>query len=164
MKDQATISSLKRKRAEISGQIRDLETRRSVLMQSLEAVDATLALYAPSFNPETIEPKRSYTPGIYFKRLQLYRLVTATLRDAPWPMTRDEIAAAIIRSKGMDAKDRVAVRTISSRIQKILVGMQTQSVISEQTHVSPPTWAVICSAELQIADLRYQLQLRSPSS
>src|SRR5271170_1499323 len=56
------INSLRRKRAEVSGAIRDLETRIHAMKRDLAHIDATLKLFDPDSEPKTIKPVRPYRP------------------------------------------------------------------------------------------------------
>jgi len=56
------INCLRRKRAEISGMIRDLESRAHAVRRDLAHIDATLKMFDPGAPRRTIKPLRPYRP------------------------------------------------------------------------------------------------------
>jgi len=57
-------NSLRRKRAEISGMIRDWQSRAHAMRRDLAHIDATLKMFAPDCEPRTIKPLRPYRPRV----------------------------------------------------------------------------------------------------
>src|SRR6202045_3064400 len=119
------ISALRRKRAEISGHVHDLEKRIARQRANLANLDATIKLFSPSTNPDAIPPKRAYRRTRYFAHNELSRLIQDALRTASRPLTSAQMAAAVMQAKEMppdDAafKDIVAVRalTVLRRLRK----------------------------------------------
>ena len=53
------LAAIRERRAELAGEIKDLESRLRHLRESLVHVDATLRLFDPSTNPRA-KPKRPY--------------------------------------------------------------------------------------------------------
>jgi hypothetical protein len=62
------VSGLRLKRAEVSGYIADLERKINRQRADLVHIDATIRLFSPETNPETIPPKRPYRRTKYFAR------------------------------------------------------------------------------------------------
>lgn len=131
MKNDIVLNALKRKRAEISGFIRDLESRREILVQHLGNVDATLALFAPSFDAKTIAPKRPYKAGLYFIRNELSRMTMDCLRRAEGLISRNEVVAFVIKQKGITDMDTIAAASISSRVQGLLADLHKRGLIDK---------------------------------
>jgi hypothetical protein len=63
MTNSHVIFALRRKRAEISGHIRDLEKRIGRQRANLANLDATITLFSPGINPDAIPPKRATPYG-----------------------------------------------------------------------------------------------------
>ena len=70
------------KRAEISGHIYDLEKH------------ATIKLFSPDTNPDSIPPKRAYRRTRHLAHHELSRLTQDALRTASGQLTSAEIAAS----------------------------------------------------------------------
>jgi hypothetical protein len=83
MSTSPVINSLRRKRAEISGSIRELEGRIHNLRHSLAHVDATLKQFDPDAEPKMIKPVRPRRPqSRVFERKELSIRVMNALREA----------------------------------------------------------------------------------
>jgi hypothetical protein len=96
MTETHVISALRAKRAEISWQVADLERQLARCRASLANIDATIRLFAPSLDPETITPKRTYRRTRYFSRGELQRRCLDALRkaDGSSPSSERVLAAA----------------------------------------------------------------------
>src|ERR1700704_3755120 len=95
------VSALRAKRAEISGHVHDLERRLARHRANLANIDATIRLFAPELNPDTIPPKRTYRRTRYFAKGELSRRITDTLRKADGqPLATVAVVRAIMTDKG----------------------------------------------------------------
>ena len=101
MTDHAT-EALKRKRAEITGEIARCHARLQELSDSLEHLDATLRLFAPDFVAESVLPKVFAPPKSWSKRGEMSRAVLSILRVAKGPLSTREIAAMVIAQRGLE--------------------------------------------------------------
>ncbi len=120
MGDTHLVSALRRKRAEISGHIHDLEKRIARQRANLANLDATVKLFSPGINPDAIPPKRAYRRTRYFAHNELSRLTQDALRTASWPLTSAEIAAAIMLAKGMSSGDAQLKEIVVARALTVL--------------------------------------------
>src|SRR5688572_20500835 len=102
------VSTLRDKRAELSGAIADLERRLAQYRADLVHVDAVLRLFAPDLEPETIVSKRpAPARSRYFADGELTRRCLDTLRRAQGqPVAAEQIAEAAMADKGLDPADR----------------------------------------------------------
>src|SRR5213595_3572677 len=105
MADPHVISALREKRALVSGLIEKVERKLEQQRADLTHIDGVLRLFQPDRDPGEIKPKRSYRRTRYFARNELARLCMDVLRDAPGPITTDEIAAQVIAAKGFETAD-----------------------------------------------------------
>src|ERR1700722_3688240 len=105
MSKSPTINPLRRKRAEIAGQIRELDARIHDLRRDQGHIDATLKMFDPAAQPRLIKPIRPYRPSNrIFERKEVRIRVTNILREAEGvPMTIEAIAARIVAEKGLEA-------------------------------------------------------------
>lgn len=96
------VTALRAKRAEISGHVHDLERRLARHRANLANIDATIRLFAPELNPDTIPPKRTYRRTRYFAKGELSRRVLDILRKADGhpSLATAAIASAIMTDKG----------------------------------------------------------------
>ena len=92
MSETHVIPALRAKRAEISGQIHDLDKRIARMRANLANIDAAIQLLSPSTDPDAIPPKRTYRRTKYFARNELARMALDVLRRAPGPLAAKEIA------------------------------------------------------------------------
>jgi hypothetical protein len=105
MAEPHVVAALKDKRAELSGNIADLEKRIGQHRADLLHVDGVLRLFAPEFEPATILPKAVRRPNSWFKPGELARLVLDVLRTASAALTVREITMQIMERRGLDPQD-----------------------------------------------------------
>ncbi|NYZ17995.1 hypothetical protein HL658_36115 [Azospirillum sp. RWY-5-1] len=118
------VSALREKRAEISGVIVELERRIALHRAGLVHLDATLRLFIPDLEPESIPPKKPPAArSHYFATGELARRCLDALRVAEGRVVAaEEIAVAALRDKGLDPEDR---KTRSDFIQRVLNTLTT---------------------------------------
>jgi hypothetical protein len=80
MAEAHVISALRDKRAELSGQIADLEKHLGQARADLVHVDAVFRLFAPEEEPSDIAPKAVRRCNTWFRPGECPRLVLETLR------------------------------------------------------------------------------------
>jgi hypothetical protein len=88
---QYALAVLKERRAEVAGEITQLESQLRHLRDSLVHLDGTLRLFAPDYDPKSAKAKRPYKHVKLFGQGKLNRLVLDALRKAGRPMTTAEI-------------------------------------------------------------------------
>src|ERR1700726_4377413 len=120
MTERHVVLALRRKRAEISGHIHDLEKRVARQRANLANLDGTIKLFSPGTNPDAIPPKRAYRRTRYFARNELSRLTQDALRTASGPLNSAEIAAAVMQAKGMPAGDAAFKEIVAERALTVL--------------------------------------------
>ncbi len=109
------IFALKRKRAELSGQIKTLEKKRRAIMSALAHVDQTLNLMGYDGDPKAIQPKCSR--NTMFKRNELARTLYELARTRPELRTNLDIAKELAIRKGRNIKNVVLMESIRVRVQ-----------------------------------------------
>lgn len=113
------LEALKRKRAEVTGEIARCHARLQQLSDDLEHLDATIRLFAPDFVQESILPKVFTPPKSWSKRGEMSRAVLSILRVAKGPLSTREIAAMIVQQRGLDA-DRGILGVMTRRVANVL--------------------------------------------
>lgn len=105
------IYALVAKRAELSGQVLDLDRQKAVLKSQLQTIDEALAIFGYAGLPDDIKPRRA--ANRLFKRNELARLLR---RDGGQGGNR-EIALRIMAVKGWDAADRELVAKVTESVK-----------------------------------------------
>jgi hypothetical protein len=136
------ITALHTKRAEVGGEIKALQKQLDRKRAELVNLDATIRLFAPGSDPETIAPKRRYRRTMYFAQSELTRLTLDTLRLASGPLSAPEIADAAMRAKEMPTIDPSLKRMITFRIASILRGYLARGTVARTGPVRDARWAI----------------------
>jgi hypothetical protein len=134
------INALRRKRAELSGEIRELDKRAHALRRDMAHIDATLKLFAPGMEPQLIKPVRPYRPrNRLFEPKELSIRVMTALREADAnAATLDAIAERIMAEKGLDEP---AGRMIRGVVAIALKALRKRGVVTLGNE-TPPQWSV----------------------
>lgn len=113
------LEALKRKRAEITGEIARCHATLAKLSDDLEHLDGTLRLFAPDFVAESVLPKVFTPPKSWSKRGEMSRAVLSILRVAKGPQTTREIAMQIVAQRGLEG-DPGIVAIMTRRVGGVL--------------------------------------------
>lgn len=113
------LEALKRKRAEITGEIARCQAGLTKMADDLEHLDATLRLFAPDFVAESILPKVFTPPKSWSKRGEMSRAVLSILRVAKGPLTTREIAGMIVQQRGLEG-DPGILNVMTRRVGHVL--------------------------------------------
>ena len=122
------LDALKRKRAEMTGEIALCHARLQKLSEDLEHLDATLRLFAPDFVVESIKPKVFVPPKSWSKRGEMSRVVLSILRVAKGPLTAREIASMIVAQRGLDG-DAGILNVMARRVASALRDRRAQGLV-----------------------------------
>jgi hypothetical protein len=115
MSKSPAINALRRKHAEVSGQILDAEKSVHAMRRDLAHIEATLRILDPTCQPRLIVRKRPRKPPnrIFARKVVLVR-VTTMLREAEGvSMTIEAMVARIVADKGLDAAAEPMVRRVA---------------------------------------------------
>jgi hypothetical protein len=107
-----TITTLKRKRAEIAASIKLYEKQLAQAHSDLSHVDATMRIFAASGRPADIA--RYVDTYRLFKRGEPLAICQATLGSGPKD-TR-ELSLELMKAKGMDTADTVLAKGLTNRL------------------------------------------------
>ena len=113
------LDALKRKRAEMTGEIALCHARLHKLADDLEHLDCTLRLFAPDFVAESVLPKVFTPPKTWSKRGEMSRAVLSILRVAKGPVTAREIASQIVAQRGLEG-DQGILNVMTRRVAGVL--------------------------------------------
>ena len=106
MSEPHVVSALRAKRAEVSGYIRELESKISRQRANLAHIDATIKIFSPTTDPNAILPKRTYRRSRYFAKGEISRAALDALRNANGqPIKASTIVGDLIAAKGFQPDD-----------------------------------------------------------
>jgi hypothetical protein len=143
MAETHVISALCAKRAEVSGYIHDLEKKIKRMRANLAHIDATIRVFAPDLNPNSIPPKRRYRRSRYFAKGELFRRCLDTLRAANGsPVTALEIAKAAMADKRMSGDDPAQVAAITEMVLMSLRGLCKRGEVIKTDTSRYAKWAL----------------------
>jgi len=100
------VGALVNKRAEIAGMIARTEQQLGQFRADLVHLDATIRLFAPGMEPQTIPAKRIRQSDLWFEQGELSRRVLDALRRAGEPIRAPDLVKAVMIDKGLDPADR----------------------------------------------------------
>lgn len=101
MENEHVLSGLIRKRAEIAGQLEAAQMQVRQLITDLDSLDATIRLFAPSFDIAALRPKHMAPPHVAFHG-QVARILMDLLRDAKAPVTINDAARFVMEQRGLN--------------------------------------------------------------
>ena len=104
------IPALKEKRASIAGRVISLKKQITRHQKELASLDATIALFDPSYKVGSIKPKNARKRAKLFKMGELGRLIMDALRRAEGaPLSTAEVVAAVTAAIGEKADKKAVV-------------------------------------------------------
>ena len=121
MADPHVISTLKAKRAELSGDLIAAEKRIIELRADIGSLDRTIRVFDPAAEPHTIRPILRRKKPTLIPRGQCSRAILDMLRHADSPMTAREIAAQLAARYQFDASDTDAMSALVAKVRNTLV-------------------------------------------
>ncbi len=122
------ISGLVKRRAELAGEIEAAHERLRKLVTDLEALDATILQFDPSYSVETIAPKAFRPPKDWSHRGQMTRLVLSILRQAKEPLTTRDIALQLLVERAFKSDVRL-LRLMTKRVGVALRGQRENGLV-----------------------------------
>lgn len=127
-----TLHGLKVIRAELAGQIADMEARLDGLRADLLHLDHTLAFLG--VDAPMVKAKSLSVSGL-FLRGELPRLIMGEFRRSQnRPLTAREIACSIIKGKGWDMNDHRLTDAITAKIGRILDKWKKRGALDSRRH------------------------------
>jgi hypothetical protein len=95
------IPALKEKRAQIAGRVLSLKKQIARHGKELASLDATIALFDPTYRVGSIKPKRAHHRSKLFRKGELGRLIQDALRRAEGrPLATKEIVTEVATAIG----------------------------------------------------------------
>ncbi len=126
--------------AEIGGRIKENAKEAIKLREDMIHVEHVLKLLEPGFSVRRIAAKRKNGQNPWFKRGTIFRLVLGVLKDATAPMSGEEIAVALLRSKGITEPSREDRWRLFGTVDSSLRNNEGKSVIGDDGR--PRRWSL----------------------
>ena len=121
MGDTFVISGLRKKRAELSGELIAAEKRVLQLRADLDCLDGAIRLFDPTAEPHKLRPMlRRREPGL-IPRGQCSRAILDMLRRAESPMTAREISVQLAADYRIDASNTGAMNALIAKVRNTLL-------------------------------------------
>jgi hypothetical protein len=133
MAERHVISALRDKRAELAGRIVRIEQQLGQFRADLIHVDATIRLFAPDLEPETIQAKVIRRRDGWFKQGEVKRRVLDTLRRSDQPMAAPGLVRAVMMERGLDPADRSSFAKIQLKVGANLRQLASRGVLIRST-------------------------------
>ena len=115
------VAALKKKRASLSGEIAQLKKKLDWAERQLKHVDATLTLFDPAIDPNTIPKARPAKRVKMFRQGELNRLILDALRTAGEPMRTFDVITSVMLALGHEETARPALGPrVRSNLQYLL--------------------------------------------
>ena len=133
MAESHVVSALVDKRAELAGQIVRIEQQLGQFRADLVHVDATIRLFAPALEPETIQAKVIRRRDGWFETGEVKRRVLDTLRRSDQPMGAPGLVRVVMIEKGLDPADRASFAKVQLKVGANLRQLASRGVLIRST-------------------------------
>ena len=120
MADPHVISALRKKRAELSGELIAAEKRILQLRDDITSLDRTIRVFDPTAEPHTIRPILRRKKPTIIPRGQCSRAILDVLRHADIVMTARDIAAQLAARYQIDASNTDAMNALVAKVRNTL--------------------------------------------
>ena len=130
MAESHVVSALTNKRAEIAGMIARAQQQIGQFRADLAHVDATIRLFAPAMEPETIPAKRIRQSDLRFEPGGLSRRVLDALRRAGAPIRAPDLVRAVMIENGLDPADRADFAHVQWKVRDTLKRLSKRGLVA----------------------------------
>jgi hypothetical protein len=127
MKNDHVLSGLITKRAELAGEIEQLQKRTRDLVTTLSHVDATILAFDPNADLDDIKPKLS--PRFHAFKGEVSRLILNALRKAGKPMPTSDMTLIVAAGRKIDPDDKPFMRVLSKRVGACLRNLRKKGLV-----------------------------------
>jgi hypothetical protein len=132
MAESDVVSALANKRAEMAGTIARAQQQIGQFRADLAHLDATIRLFAPAMEPETIPPKRIRQTDLRFEPGGLSRRVLDALRRAGAPIRAPDLVRAVMIDNGLDPADRSNFAHIQWKVRDTLKRLNKRGLVASE--------------------------------
>jgi hypothetical protein len=140
MAEPHVISALRKKRAELAGEVVTAQLRLGKLRDDLDAIDRTLRVFDTHQHPEKIRPVVKRKGDKLFAYGECTRAILNVLRDAPEPMPVDQVAERVALDRRMATAAPDVAATLLWRVKAAVDRLGKRGVLAGEG--KPVRWAV----------------------
>lgn len=126
MAEPHVISALRKKRAELAGEVVTTQLRLGKLRDDLDAIDRTLRVFDPRQHPEKIRSVVKRKGDRMFGYGECTRAILNALRDAPEPMMADQVAERVALDCRIATEAPDVAATLRWRVKATLAAVSPQ--------------------------------------
>ena len=142
MENEHVITGLLRKRQSIADELDAAQNKVRLLVQAIDAVDATLKLFQPDMEIGIVRVRPTPRRHTAF-RGESSRMILNMLREAGGPMTTRDIVLAVMTARGLNVTDKPMAETMRMRVSSSLRGMRERgSVTSSEGRGASILWTL----------------------
>jgi hypothetical protein len=146
MTEPHVVTALRAKRAEISGHVADLERKLARHRANLANIDATIRLFAPGLDPDSIPPKRPYRRTRYFAKGELSRRCLDALRKSDLqPLATAAIARSIMADKGFPVDEGALSAAVTDMTLTVLRRLCKRGTVTKSGISRNAQWVLAAS-------------------
>jgi hypothetical protein len=146
MADPHVVTALRKKRAEVSGFIAELERKIARERTQLAYLDSTLRMFSPDTDPTLIPPKRPFRRTMYFGRNEISRRTLEFLRSAAGkPITTAAVTKAFMAEKALPIDDANLTTIVTLRVVKALRRLCKQGRVAKSGATRNAHWSLVPS-------------------
>lgn len=128
MENEHVITGLLRKRQSIADELDAAQNKTRLLIQAIDAVDATIKLFQPDMDIGIVRVRPTPRRHTAF-RGESSRMILNMLREAGAPMTTRDLVLAVMTARGLNATDKVMHETMRLRVGASLRGMRDRKIL-----------------------------------
>jgi len=132
MAESHVVSALANKRAEMAGMIARAQQQIGQFRADLAHLDATIRLFAPAMEPETIPPKRIRQTDLRFEPGGLSRRVLDALRRSGAPIRAPDLVRAVMIDNGLDPADRATFAHVQWKVRDTLKRLGKRGLVASE--------------------------------
>jgi hypothetical protein len=136
------VSALTNKRAEIAGMIARAQQQIGQFRADLAHLDATIRLFAPAMEPETIPAKRIRQSDLRFEPGGLTRRVLDALRRAGAPIRAPDLVRAVMIENGLDPADRADFAHVQWKVRDTLKRLSKRGLVASDRAGHGVLWRI----------------------
>ncbi len=137
------LHGLVKRRAELAGEIERTHQHLRKIVADIEALDATILQFDPTYQIEAIKPRAFRPPKDWAKRGEMTRIALSILRQASEPLTTRDIALQLLIERALDSSDVRLLRLMTKRVGLALRYQRDKRVVkSEQGPGQYQVWEI----------------------
>lgn len=137
------VSGLMKRRAELAGQVEEVQARLRQLLNDIDNLDATLRIFQPDIDLEEIKPK-PLPPRFPAYKGEIARIVLTALRQTTGALTTRDLTIRVMTERGLNLKDKKLMGAMAKRTGACLESYRNRGLIKSERHAANViTWEIV---------------------